>query len=56
MAFLGVLEGNRQIYVMRCVPISGYLFAGTDDRRTWLRVFTSLLSYFQPFYAMQEDD
>ena len=54
MAFLGVLEENRCFCVMCCVPISGYLFAGTEDRSTWLRVFNRFLSYFQPFYAMQE--
>ena len=39
MAFLGVLEENRSFCVMCYVPISGYLFAGTEDRSTWLRVF-----------------
>ena len=46
MAFLGVLEGNRQSCVMRCVPISGYLFAGVDDRSTWLRVFNRFFGLF----------
>ena len=54
MVFLGVLEGNRYFCVMCCVPISGYLFAGAEDRSTWLRVLTGFASYFQPFYAMQE--
>ena len=54
MVFLGILEGNRSLCVMCCVPISGYLFAGAEDRSTWLRVSNRFLSYFQPFYAMQE--
>ena len=54
MAFLGILEGNRSLCVMCCIPISGYFFAGVEDRSTWLRVSNRFLSYFQPFYAMQE--
>ena len=54
MVFLGVLEENRYFCVMCCVPISGYRFAGTEDRSAWLRVFNRFSSYFQPFYAMQE--
>ena len=46
MAFLGVLEENRYFCVMCCVPISGYLFAGTEDRSTWLRVFNRFLELF----------
>ena len=34
MAFLGALEENRYFCVMCCVPISGYLFAGIEDRST----------------------
>ena len=46
MAFLGVLDGIRQICVMCCVPISGYRFAGLEDRTAWLRVFNRFLELF----------
>ena len=46
MVFLGVLEGNRYFCVMCCVPISGYLFAGAEDRSTWLRVFNRFCKLF----------
>ena len=46
MAFLGVLEGNRQNCVMCYMPISGYPFAGVDDRSTWLRVFNRFFELF----------
>ena len=49
MALLGVLERNRQTCVMCYVPISGYLFAGVDDRSTRLRVFNV---FFQLFSAI----
>ena len=32
MALLGVLEGNRQNCVISYMLISGYPFAGVDDR------------------------
>ena len=47
MAFLGILEGNRSLCVMCRIPISGYFFAGVEDRSTWLRVSNR-------FFAMQE--
>ena len=43
---LGVLEGNRQNCVMCYMPISGYPFAGVDDRCTWLRVFNRFFELF----------
>ena len=46
MAFSGVLEENRYLCVMYCVPISGYFFAGTEDRSTWLRVFNRFCELF----------
>ena len=46
MTFLGVLEENRYFCVMCYVPISGYLFAGTEDRSTWLRVFNRFCELF----------
>ena len=46
MAFLGVLEENRYSCVMCCVPISRYLFAGTEDRSTWLRVYNRFFELF----------
>ena len=44
--FLGVLEGNRYFCVMCCVPISGYLFAGTENRSAWLRVSSRFFKLF----------
>ena len=52
MVFSGVLERNRHICVMCCVPISGYLFARVEDRS--YGCLTGFLSHFQPFCAMQE--
>ena len=46
MAFLGVLEENRYFCVMCYVPISGYPFAGTEDRSTGLRVFNRFCELF----------
>ena len=46
MVFLGVLEGNRKFCVMYCVPVSGYLFAGTGNRRAWLRVSNRFFKLF----------
>ena len=46
MVFLGVSEGNRYFCVMCCVPISGYLFAGTEDRTAWLRVSNRFFKLF----------
>ena len=46
MVFLGILEGNRSLCVMCCVPISGYLFAGAEDRSTWLRVSNRFFGLF----------
>ena len=46
MVFLGILEGNRSLCVMCCVPISGYLFAGVEDHSTWLRVSNRFFELF----------
>ena len=46
MVFLGVLEENRSFCVMCCVPISGYLFAGTEDRPRGYGCLTGFSSYF----------
>ena len=46
MVFLGILEGNRSLCVMCCVPMSGTLFAGVEDRSTWLRVSNRVFELF----------
>ena len=52
MAFLGVLEENRYFCVMCYVPISGYLFAGTEDRSTLLRVFNRFCELFSAILCL----
>ena len=54
MVFLGVLEENRYFCVMCCVPISGCLLQAQRTVTRGYGCLTGFLSYFQPFYAVQE--